>query len=517
MMNAEAVVAQSGNEAAVQPPAVRFEGISKRFGGTVALDDVSFDVASGAVHALLGGNGSGKSTLIKILSGVYRADSGWVEVNGHRHAADHTTADWARAVNVHVVHQGIGIFPDLSVADNFALSHGYGARTFGPIASRKLFIEVQEKLTYFELDVSPRARMGELPAALQTMVAVARALPSENEAGAILVLDEPTAALPPSQEHMLLEAIRGYKRRGQTVILVTHRLDEVVAVADDVTFLRDGRFLETSRVQDIDERVMVGRIAGMEQAPARRAPRTAPRGQRLELRDVSVGPLKEISLSAGEGEILGLSGLHGSGRSNLMLSLFGVEKSRTGEVLLDGKLLRVIDPADAVGKRIAYLSAERQREGVFMDQSVRENLSIPDLQRYWRRLWLQNSEQVRDARKVIRDYRVVVASEEGLISSMSGGNQQKVALARWLELKPRLLLLNEPTQGVDVGARAAIHQLIRDAADAGTTVLVASSDPRELAELCDRVVGLYKGAVSGEAAGDELTAHRCLQLANGGG
>ncbi len=501
---------------AIAPSAVRFESVSKRFGGTAALDNVTFDIAAGSVHALLGGNGSGKSTLIKILSGVYQADSGWIEISGDRQSAQRSTPARAQAANLHFVHQAVGTFANMSVTDNFALSSGYGSRSFAPVTLRRLRKDVAATLERFELDVSPAQQMGDLPAATQMMVAVARALGSREESGnAVLILDEPTAALPQEEEHVLLDAIRSYRRRGHTVILVTHRLDEVVAVADSVTFLRDGRHLETTAADQIDERVMVTRIAGMEQVTMGHTVRQPSGLTRLEISALSVGPLKNVSLSAERGEILGLSGLLGSGRSSLMRALFGRAPIGTGSVAIDGKPFRPKDTVAALARGVAYVSAERQREGMFSDRPIRENLSIADLGRYWRGGRLSASAERKDARAVVSKFGVVASSAEAPISSMSGGNQQKVVIARWLELNPKVLLLNEPTQGVDVGARAAIHQVIRAAAEAGTTVLVASSDPRELAELCDRVVGLYQGGVSGEASESELTPGRCIELAFG--
>ena len=496
--------------------AVRFESVSKRFGGTAALDDVSFDVAAGSVHALLGGNGSGKSTLIKILSGVYQADSGWIEYNGARHSAHRTTPELAKAANMHFVHQAVGTFGNMTVADNFALSSGYDARTYAPVSKRRLYKNVAATLERFELDISPARRMSELPGATQMMVAVARALDARHDEGnSILVLDEPTAALPSEEEHILLGAIRSYRRRGHTVILVTHRLDEVAAVADVVTFLRDGRHLETADADKINEQVMVSRIAGMEQIVTSHAPRPPSGVERLVITDLSVGPLDNVSMRADRGEIVGLSGLLGSGRSNLLRALFGRDQIRTGSVTVDGKLFRGKDAVDALSHGIAYVSADRQGEGMFPDRPIRENLSLANLRRYWRGGMLSAAAERRAARAAVAKFGVVASSPEAAMSSMSGGNQQKVVLARWMELKPRLLLLNEPTQGVDVGARAAIHQIIRDAADDGTTVLVASSDPRELAELCDRVIGFYQGRLSGEVRQPDLSAGRCIELAFG--
>jgi ribose transport system ATP-binding protein len=494
-------------------------GVSKAFGGTRALDDVSFSIQHGRIHALLGGNGSGKSTLIKIMAGVYTADEGELEVNGSTLDAASTTPDWARDVGLHFVHQSVGVFPDLSVAENFALGSSYESlRPLPQIPWRRLNRRAEEILARFDVEVSPRTRMGDLRPAMQTMVVICRALQDRDDEQAsrdILVLDEPTVALPADEVELLLEALRQHAARGQTVILVTHRLDEVLAVASDATFLRDGRHLETREVTGMRREELVERIAGIEHPAPEHQQVPKKTGERLRIEHLAAGPLKDFSLTANGGDIIGIAGLLGSGRSSLLRSLFGVHPPRAGTVTLDGEKIALKAPADGMAKGIVYLPENREAEAAFADQPVRLNFSISHVSRYWKLWRLSRGGERRTTKEAVKDFSVATASTESLFSSLSGGNQQKVVLARWMHLEPRLLLLDEPTQGVDVGARAAIHGLIRKAAAEGAVVLVVSSDARELVELCNRVVGINQGVVAGELTGAGIETRRTLDLAYG--
>jgi ribose transport system ATP-binding protein len=501
--------------------AIDVRGVSKAFGGTKALSDVSFSIQHGRIHALLGGNGSGKSTLIKIMAGVYQADEGEIEVNGNAHSAATTSPDWARDVGLHFVHQGVGVFPDLSVAENFALGSSYERVNFGQIPWRSLNRRAEEILQRFEVNVSPKARMGDLRPALQTMVAICRALQDRDDEEAardVLVLDEPTVALPADEVELLLDALRQHAARGQTVILVTHRLDEVLAVASDATFLRDGRHLETRAVTGMRREELVQRIAGIEHpAPDTEANAGLNRTERLRIEHLATGPLQDVNLLASGGDIIGIAGLLGSGRSSLLRSLFGIHAWRAGTVTLDGEDIKLKVPADAMSKGIVYLPENRDTEASFADQPVRLNFSISHVGSYWKLWRLSRRGERNAARQAVKDFSISAASVEAGFSSLSGGNQQKVVLARWMHLKPRLLLLDEPTQGVDVGARSMIHSLIRKAAADGAVVLVVSSDARELVELCNRVVGLHRGAVAGELTDAAIETRSCLELAYGAG
>jgi ribose transport system ATP-binding protein len=288
-------------------------------------------------------------------------------------------------------------------------------------------------------------------------------------------------------------------------------------VSDHATFLRDGKHIETRAKADLDERDLVELITGQTPSePVSDAAVTDRLGEvRLELQDFSVGPLEGINLQVRAGEVLGIAGLLGSGRSMMLQSLFGAGPAHGGRATIDGEPLGKADVADAIQSGVAYVPEDRAGQAAFASLTVRENISAPDLKRYWNRLWLRRTVERVDAKASIARYQVKVGGAESLFATMSGGNQQKVVLARWLELKPRLLLLDEPTQGVDVGARGAIHQLVRQAASAGAAVVVVSSDPQELVDLCDRVVGLHGGNLGGTASGLDLTVQRCTELGQG--
>ncbi|CAN5648795.1 sugar ABC transporter ATP-binding protein [soil metagenome] len=500
-------------------PAIRFANVSKSFGGTLALDDVSFDVLPASVHALCGGNGSGKSTLIKILAGVHQADTGTIEVDGHSHDASRTNPGWSAAQGLHFVHQSIGTFASLTVAENFAIGSSFGARSLAPVPWRSLHRRVGVVLDRFELDVSPRTLMADVPPATRTMIAVARALQDDDsDVRSTLVLDEPTASLPPEEAGVLLDAMRGYARRGHAVIFVSHRLSELLTAADHATFLRDGRHIGTHPVSALSEERLVELITGHGTVPA--TARTTNRESqqvRLVLHDYSVGPLEGISLEVGSGEVVGLAGLLGSGRSTLLQSLFGTRPARAGRVAIDGEDLRVTTAGAAIAAGIAYVPEDRAGQAAFADLSTRANFTAPRLGIYWNRLWFRRSSERGDTCAAIERYQIKVADPEANFATMSGGNQQKVVLARWLECKPKVLLLDEPTQGVDIGARNAIHELIRGAAAAGAAVVVVSSDAQELVDLSDRVIGLHAGRISGEVSGADLTVHRCTEISHGFG
>ena len=512
---AQADIAEVGAGCPPSHDMLRFTGVCKAFGGTQALQDVGFGIGKGQVHALLGGNGSGKSTLIKILAGVYQANDGVIEVGGESVDARQTTPGWAHAAGLRFVHQAMGTFADFSVAENFALGSSYGSAALSRVNWRALNARVGRTLDRFELAVSPSTRMGDLRQAQQTLVAIARALEDERNS-AILVLDEPTAALPAHEVAQVHEAIRGYVRHGHTVVIVSHRVDEVLAVATHATFLRDGRHLATRTVAELDERTIVQQIAGMDAAGQLTRRTAVEKRPFLQVSNLAVGVVEDVSFTVHQGEILGLSGLAGSGRSSLLRCIAGLRTRRSGDITLDGEALRPsMRPDQAIGKGIAYIPEDRTNDAAFLEKSIRENLTAPALKRFWSMGRIGRAAERTATRHAIDRYKVVAPSSETVFSALSGGNQQKIILARWLELKPRLLLLDEPTQGVDVGARIVLHNLVREAADAGMAIIVSSSDARELSDLSDRVIGISEGRVSGELVGDALGPHACVELAYG--
>jgi len=498
---------QAGNPPGAQLPVLEVERVSKTFAGTRALTEVGVGVERGTIHCLLGGNGSGKSTLIKILAGVYAADPGGsVTVDGSTIAASRITSEWTRSVGLHFVHQDLGVFDALSVAENLAIGRGFPTNPVtGTIRWRSLRQHAEMVLQRFAVPATPRQLLGTLRPAERTMVAIVRALQDQSTASSgILVLDEPTTALPSVEVDRLFEALRRYAQAGQTILLVTHRLDEVVAVADRVTVLRDGRVaagMERSEItKDRLVEVIVGRTLG-HRAALRAA--TIDRDSVLEVRELTGGPLRGVDLQLRRGEVLGIAGLLGSGRTALLGTLFGLHRPMAGAVVLEGAPIRFQSIDQAMDAGFAFVPEDR-REAAFLDMSLRENLSAADVPKYWRRGIFRQRAEAADARQTIVDFSIRAYSERQTFGTLSGGNQQKAIVARWLRRKPRILLLDEPTQGVDVEARSEIYRLVRRAVAAGTSVIVATSDFEELARVSDRVLVLADGRVAAEITGPDI-------------
>ena len=493
---------------------MRIEGLSKSFGGTPALRDVSFAVPAGTIHALLGGNGSGKSTMIKILAGVYEGEPGGsVTIGAISLASDRITPDRARALGLRFVHQNTPMFPDLSVTENLCIGEGFQTRA-GRIRWRVEKQRARRLLERFEIDVRPETLMRRLRPAEQAMIAIARALQDqEAEAHGTLILDEPTAALPRAEVDQLMSALVRYAGRGQTIILVSHRLEEVLKYANGVTVLREGRVAGTVEQHQMSEGKLVELIAGRELSSLY-PDVSAVRGGRpvLSVRDLRGGPLRGVHLELCRGEVLGVAGLLGSGRSELLKMLFGAYPRRGGTVELNGKPQRLRDVGDAIKAGLAYVPENRSAEASFPDMSAADNLGSVTLKRYWRGGWLDDRSAARDARSSMTEFLVHARSERQLMSTLSGGNQQKVILARWLRMEPQVLLLDEPTQGVDVNARAEIYKLVRGAVGKGCSVILVTSDFEELARACDRVIVLGRGRVTAEVTGADLIASRLTEL-----
>lgn len=492
-------------------------GLMKSFAGAAALSGVDLTVDGGTIHALLGGNGSGKSTLIKCLAGVYQADAGTVTVHRESVPARLMTPRRARAAGLRFVHQDLGLFDALTVAENFALDSGFPTNPLQGIRWKELRDRVDELLASYAITARATDPLGSLRPSQKTMVAVARALADQQESEFTLLLDEPTASLPEQETRELMTALRTRADLGQTIVLVTHRFREIAEVADHVTVLRDGIVAGGGRAADLSTPDIVAMMSGPGRSgPGPSGPHAtgddAPRGgQRLaptpgtdspvpvfEGRNLSRSPLAEVSLAVAPGEIVGLAGLAGSGRSTVLRAIFGDTPLTGGSMTLDGAPHAPSTPTDAVRSGIAFVPEDRHRDAAFLDLAVRENASAAVIGRYWRKLVMNLRLERDETQRLVAEHSVRTDGIEIPIGRLSGGNQQKVILARWLRRKPRLLLLDEPTQGVDVMSRRDIYQSLRNSAAQGCGVLVASSDLDELAELCDRILVLVDGRIVDE-------------------
>jgi ribose transport system ATP-binding protein len=491
------------------------EHLSKTFPGTLALDDVSIEIERGTVHCLVGGNGSGKSSLIKILAGVSEGDpGGTITVGGSTQDSSHTSPEWARAAGLHFVHQDLAVFPMLSVAENLAIGRGFPTATpLKAIRWRLLKSRASDVLDRFNVDVDPSRLVRDLRPAERTMVAIARALQDQSWASeGIVVLDEPTVALPAQEVDLLLAALQRYAAAGQTIVLVTHRLEEVVRIADRVTVLRDGRLAATLEPPDITEERLVELIVG--RALDRDAALREDADEEdvvLAARDLTGGPLHGVSFGLRRGEVLGIAGLLGSGRTKLLSMLFGAYPIDHGTITLEGHEVRFATVDEAMDKGLAFVPEDRG-ESAFVGMSLTENLSAADVSKYWRGGRLRTRQEAAEARQSIAQFSIKAISERQPFSTLSGGNQQKAVVARWLRRKPKILLLDEPTQGVDIEARGEIYRLVRQAVASGSSVIVVTSDFEELARVCDRVLVLTHGRVSAVLRPPDVEVSRITQL-----
>lgn len=494
------------SEALVEEALV-IRGATKSFGRVTVLEDVDFVVARGTIHGLLGGNGSGKSTLIKMMAGVYRSDRSATMRTAHGEVdLEQIDPARSRSLGMRFVHQNLGLIPSMSVLENMALGSEFLRK--GPqIRWRALAERAREALVRFGLDVDPRMQVDQLRPAEQTIVAVARALAdSDGLEHAVLVLDEPTATLPRSEVDMLFAALRKGAEAGQTIILVTHRIDEVRELTDEVTVLRDGEQVAAERTDSFSEDALIERIVGHRVEVAQTE--TAEVGPVVvALEGISAGPVTDVSFQVSSGEIVGIAGMLGSGRSEILRSLFGDLRGVRGGIRLAGERFHPRTPSEAMRKGVAYLPEDRPGLAALPALSVAENATIADLKRLSKAGRVGTTAVRRRGRELMSEYLVRAADENLQLQYLSGGNQQKVLLARWISRHPRLLLLDEPTQGVDVGAREEIYDIIRRSVGKGAAVILVSSDYDELAQYCHRVLVLRDGRITAELSGSERNAH----------
>ncbi len=497
---------------------LRIEHLSKTFPGQVALADVGIEVAAGEVHALVGQNGSGKSTLIKVLAGFHQPDPGdgqaWI--NGTPLALGDGQA--AVDAGLRFVHQDLGLVGILDAVENMALTAGYLTGRGGRIRWRDEVNRTREALDALGLaHIDVRAPVASLPPSHRTAIAIARALVGWEHGASLLILDEPTATLPGDDVQRLFQVVHRLKARGVSILYVSHHLDEVFELADRVTVLRDGERVATLPVDELDHARLVELIIGRRIDHAASAQTVAEGAPLLSVRGLCGGTVRSIDLDVAAGEIVGLAGVTGSGREHVLGLIAGQTPREGGDVVLDGTPIENFRPRQAMSAGVAFVPAERAVRGTLGPMNVRENLSITDLSRHVRGGRLQRRSEVAETHEWIERLSIKTSSTEAPIGSLSGGNQQKVMFGKALRLAPKLLLLDEPAQGIDVGAKSQLHALVERAATDGVATLVASTDTDELVRLCHRVVVLVDGEAVATLSGTDLTAdrieHRQLQSA----
>lgn len=495
-----------------ETPLLQMEGIHKAFPGVQALRDVHLTIERGEIHALMGENGAGKSTLMKVLTGAYPADAGRIIWQGQP-VTIHAPRD-AQALGISMIHQELSLLPYMTVGQNIFLGREPRGRLPGLINWRELYEQTATWLGQLDLHVDPRAEARDLSIAQQQMVEVAKALSLE---ASLIVMDEPTSSLTEQETEVLFGMMRSLRQRGVAIIYISHRLEEVFAIADRVTVLRDGRYIATHPIAELTPQGVVSLMVGRELVDALYAyTPTVRREVALEVVGVSDGrELSAVSFTLHGGEILGVAGLIGAGRTALAETLFGIRRAVAGEIRLGGVEQRIRSPQEAIRAGLGFVPEDRKQQGVFLNMAVRENIVMSGMGQvtWWGFVRPSRANQV--AGELVKQLDVRTPSLKQLVRNLSGGNQQKVVMARWLMLQPHVLILDEPTRGVDVGAKAEIHALMRRLAAAGVAVLMISSELPEVLGVSDRVLVMHEGRVTGEFSRGEATQDKIMQAATG--
>ncbi len=487
------------------------KGISKAFPGVQALDQVDFNVNAGEVMAFVGENGAGKSTLVKILAGAHQADAGEIQIDGE--AVSIPNPRESQGLGIAVIYQELELAEQLSVAENIFIGREFRT-SLGTIDKRKLHNEAQKILDTLHIDVDPKTEVRKLSIAKKQMVEISRALSMDAR---IIIMDEPTSSLPTSSSlienevEVLFRVIEGLKARGKTVIYISHRMDEIFRISDRITVLRDGKLIGVKQTSETNPDQIISMMVGRELKDLYGHRGEINIGQiLLELKDYG-----GVSFNVCAGEILGVAGLVGAGRTDLILSLLGAGKTLPGSIHLQGEEIKISSPGIAVNHGVGYVPEDRKLQGLFLEKSVCQNISISSMDDLSRRGFLMHRKEREMGRQFVEKLGIRTPSIHQLARNLSGGNQQKVVLAKWMAVNPKVLILDEPTRGVDVGAKAEIYELIYEMTRAGIGIVMISSELPEIIALSDRVVVMREGKFAGELSKEEVSEEKIMALATG--
>ena len=487
---------------------IKLNGISISFGGVHALQDVDFEIQEGQTLCLAGENGGGKSTLIKIISGFYRPDHGTIEIDGKQY--NHLTPKQAIDLGIQVIYQDFAIFPNLTVAENIALSaerlDGRKLVNWGNVKKR-----AQEALDMINVQMDLDAILADLPVASKQLVAICRSLLQNAR---LLIMDEPTTALTKNEISSLFKVVRDLQKKGISVIFVSHKLEEVYEIAEQLVILRNGRKVIEGPIREFDRKRFIYHMTGREIENEKFEVKNIGSSPLLEVKNIGIKDLfDDISFKLFAGEILGIIGILGSGRSELARALFNLEKIDTGQILLEGKELDRKSVKDVINAGIAYVPEDRLTEGLFMPQTISRNMISATIDRNLTKAGLIDTDKVRaTSDEWVKELKVKTHSTEIPAQALSGGNQQKVVLAKWLSTNPKVLILNSPTVGIDVGAKADIYAYTRRLAEQGIGVIIISDDLPEILDNCNRAIIMKRGRLAGEFDTKEMTEARLTEI-----
>lgn len=493
----------------MKQPILKLSGIEKSFPGVKALDNACLNVYPGRVMALLGENGAGKSTLMKVLTGIYSLDKGTISYQGENVSFDGPRN--SQEVGISIIHQELNLLPELTIAENIYLGREK-TNAFGAINWAQMYREADALLKRLNVKHSARQRLGELSLGEQQMVEIAKALSFKSQ---VIIMDEPTDALTDTETESLFKVINELRSEGCGIVYISHRLKEIFEICDDITVLRDGIFIGETEVKDIDEDGLIEMMVGRRLDELYPRIDTAHGTTCLEVKNIIAPGINDVSFTLDHGEILGISGLMGAGRTELMKALYGALDRESGEIILDGKMISPVTPKDGLANGIAYISEDRKGDGLVLGLSVKENMSLCALDHLSKGIQIEHAKEITAVEDFIRLFNVKTPSRDQIIGNLSGGNQQKVAIAKGLMTRPKVLILDEPTRGVDVGAKKEIYQLINQFKADGMSIILVSSEMPEVLGMSDRILVMHEGSISGEFMAENADQEKLMACAVG--
>jgi len=490
---------------------LEMKGIKKYFYGVKALDGVDFKIRNGEVHALIGENGAGKSTLVKILAGVHQPTAGTIIFNDK--PVQFSSPQVSQQAGISAIHQEATMFLELSITENIFMGHHIRNKSNGLLSWKEMKSKTQKLLDKLELDIHPDTKVKNLSVAQRHMVEVAKALSLDAK---VVIMDEPTSALTLKEVEYLYKIIRKLKSEGKAIIFISHKFEEVFEIADYFTVLRDGKYVGEGRMTDVTIDKVIQMVIGRSLEQMYPKLEVEQGDIILKVENLSkIGLFKNVSFELRKGEILGFFGLVGAGRSEVMQTIFGIDSKTSGEVFIDGEKVYITNPSDAMNFGLAYLPEDRQIQGAILAMNIRENITLPIIDRISRHIFLDRNREFEITDEYGKNIEIKASGWEQLVEDLSGGNQQKVVLAKWIATKPRILIMDEPTKGIDVATKATVHNFISELAKQGIAVILISSELPEILGMSNNIIVMHEGVVTAKFTREEANSEKIIKAAIG--